>query len=118
VLSRYEGSRILVLGDMNELGPEAAALHAEMGRQARDMGIHHLLALGILTPAAVEAFGAHAHWFATHADLVSALREHLRPGTAVLVKGSRSQHMEDILAGLDLQPAGTTEEVPDAPGAG
>lgn len=118
VLCAYDGTRILVLGDMNELGPEARALHAEMGRQARDMGVHHLLALGVLTPAAVEAFGAHAQWFAAHAELVSALRGLLRPGTAVLVKGSRSQHMEDILAGLDLQPAGSTEEVADAVGAG
>jgi UDP-N-acetylmuramoyl-tripeptide--D-alanyl-D-alanine ligase len=118
VLCAYDGTRILVLGDMNELGPEARALHAEMGRQARDMGVHHLLALGVLTPAAVETFGAQGQWFATHAELVSALRGLLGPGTTVLVKGSRSQHMEDILAGLDLQPAGSTGEVDDAVGAG
>jgi UDP-N-acetylmuramoyl-tripeptide--D-alanyl-D-alanine ligase len=118
VLSAHDGTRILVLGDMNELGAEAVALHAEMGRQAKNLGIHHLLALGTLTPAAVEAFGANAHWFATHAELVTALRGLLHAGTAVLVKGSRSQHMEDVLAGLDLQPAGPDGEVADAAGAG
>ena len=118
VLSAQEGVRVLVLGDMNELGREAEALHAEMGQQARSMGIHHLLALGTVTPAAVEAFGKDAAWFPNHAELLPALRELLRPGTAVLVKGSRSQHMEDILAGLDLKPAGSTEGVADALGAG
>jgi UDP-N-acetylmuramoyl-tripeptide--D-alanyl-D-alanine ligase len=118
VLSAQEGVRVLVLGDMNELGREAASLHAEMGQMARSMGIHHLLALGTVTPAAVEAFGQDATWFPNHAELLPALRELLRPGTAVLVKGSRSQHMEDILTGLDLQPAGSTEGVADAAGAG
>jgi UDP-N-acetylmuramoyl-tripeptide--D-alanyl-D-alanine ligase len=118
VLSAQEGIRVLVLGDMNELGREAASLHAEMGRMARSMGIHHLLALGTMTPAAVEAFGKGATWFPNHAELLPALRDLLRPGTAVLVKGSRSQRMEDILTGLDLQPAGSTEGVADAAGAG
>ncbi len=118
VLSAQEGIRVLVLGDMNELGHEAVALHAEMGQRARGMGIHHLLALGTMTPAAVDAFGKDAAWFPDHAELLPALRELLRPGTAVLVKGSRSQHMEDILTGLDLQPDGSTEGVADAVGAG
>jgi UDP-N-acetylmuramoyl-tripeptide--D-alanyl-D-alanine ligase len=118
VLSAQEGIRVLVLGDMNELGHEAEALHAEMGQRARSMGIHHLLALGAMTPAAVAAFGKDAAWFPNHAELLPALRELLRPGTAVLVKGSRSQHMEDILIGLDLQPDGSTEGVADAVGAG
>jgi len=118
VLSAQEGVRVLVLGDMNELGQEAVALHAEMGQRARSMGIHHLLALGTMTPAAVQAFGRDAAWFPNHAELLPALRELLRPGTAVLVKGSRNQHMEDILTGLDLQPAGSTEGVADAVGAG
>ncbi|MFO8003975.1 UDP-N-acetylmuramoyl-tripeptide--D-alanyl-D-alanine ligase [Thioalkalivibrio sp.] len=118
VLSAQEGVRVLVLGDMNELGREAVSLHAEMGQRARSMGIHHLLALGTMTRAAVEAFGKDAAWFPNHAELLPALRELLRPGTAVLVKGSRSQHMEDVLAGLDLQPAGEAEGVADAAGAG
>ena len=118
VLSAQDGVRVLVLGDMSELGRDAMALHAEMGQKARGMGVHHLLALGALTPAAVEAFGRDAVWFPNHAELLPALRELLRPGTSVLVKGSRSQHMEDILAGLDLQPAGEAEGVADAAGTG
>lgn len=118
VLAAHAGSTLLVLGDMNELGANAREMHAEMGRRARDLGVGHLLALGDLTPAAVEAFGTGADWFASHAELTDALRARLRPGVTVLVKGSRSQHMEDILAALDLEPADATGGVADAIGAG
>ncbi len=118
VLSAHQGEKVLVLGDMNELGKDDTALHYEVGRRARDSGIQKMLALGDLTPAAVDAFGAGATWFETHAELIAALRSLLRPGTVVLVKGSRSQHMEDILAGLDTQPDGPAAGVGDAVGAG
>jgi UDP-N-acetylmuramoyl-tripeptide--D-alanyl-D-alanine ligase len=117
VLAADAAETILVLGDMNELGSRAREMHAEMGRRARDLGVRHLLALGSLTPAAVEAFGTGGEWFANHAGLAAALRSRLQPGMAVLIKGSRSQHMEDILAALDLEPAGATEGVANAVGA-
>lgn len=117
VLAADAGATVLVLGDMNELGADARAMHAEMGRRARDLGVGHLLAVGALTPAAVEAFGAGADWFAGHAELAAALRARLRPGVTVLVKGSRSQHMEDILAALDLESVDQTGGVADAVGA-
>ena len=117
VLTADAGETVLVLGDMNELGPRAGEMHAEMGRRARDLGVGRLLALGSLTPAAVEAFGSGAEWFASHAELASALHGWLRPGTAVLIKGSRDQHMENVLAALDLEPAGAAEGVADASGA-
>ncbi|AGA34249.1 UDP-N-acetylmuramoylalanyl-D-glutamyl-2,6- diaminopimelate--D-alanyl-D-alanine ligase [Thioalkalivibrio nitratireducens DSM 14787] len=117
VLAGHPGTRVLVLGDMNELGSEARSLHAEMGRRARELGIHRLLASGGLTPAAVEAFGSGARWFASNVELATALVELLGTDAAVLIKGSRDQHMEDILTGLDLRPAGATGEVADAAGA-
>ncbi|AHE99279.1 UDP-N-acetylmuramoyl-tripeptide--D-alanyl-D-alanine ligase [Thioalkalivibrio paradoxus] len=121
VLAAHRGTRVLVLGDMNELGAEARSLHAEMGRQARELGVHRLLASGELTPAAAEAFGRGARWFPAHAELARTLGELLETpegaDAAVLIKGSRDQHMEDILAGLELQPAETTGEVADAAGA-
>ncbi len=117
VLAAESGVRVLVLGDMNELGPTAAALHAEMGRRARTAGVRQLFALGALTPAAVKAFGAGGHWFSTQEALAEALEKGLRRETIVLVKGSRSQRMEGILDRLELEPIGSTEEAADAPGA-
>ncbi len=117
VLAADAEETVLVLGDMNELGSRAREMHAEMGRRARDLGVRQLLAVGSLTPAAVEAYGTGGEWFASHAELASALRERLQPGMAVLIKGSRSQHMENILAALDLETAGATEGVANAAGA-
>ncbi|HSM27818.1 MAG TPA: UDP-N-acetylmuramoyl-tripeptide--D-alanyl-D-alanine ligase [Thioalkalivibrio sp.] len=106
VLATYAGIRVLVLGDMNELGHESRDLHAQMGRRARELGVTHLLALGEFTTAAVDAFGAGATWFPSHAALSRTLADLLHADTTVLVKGSRNQHMEDILTAFDLHAAG------------
>jgi UDP-N-acetylmuramoyl-tripeptide--D-alanyl-D-alanine ligase len=118
VLATFPGTRVLVLGDMNELGDEARDLHAEMGRRARDLGVTNLLALGEFTTAAVDTFGAGARWFPSHAALADALADLLHPDTTVLIKGSRNQHMEDILAAFDLQAAGQDTGVAHAARAG
>ncbi|TVP83633.1 MAG: UDP-N-acetylmuramoyl-tripeptide--D-alanyl-D-alanine ligase [Thioalkalivibrio sp.] len=116
VLAAEPGETVLVLGDMSELGPGAREMHAEMGRKARELGVRRLLTLGGLTPAAVEAFGTEGEWFASHAALATALRARLRPGVTVLVKGSRSQRMEDVLAALGPEVAGADGGVADAAG--
>ncbi len=118
VLATYAGTRILVLGDMNELGEEARGLHAEMGRRARDLGVTHMLALGEFTTAAVDAFGTNARWFPSHSALADALADLLHGDTTVLIKGSRNQHMEDILAAFDLQAVGQGTGVVHAARAG
>ena len=68
----------LVLGDMRELGADAAAMHAEAGRRARAAGIARLYALGALSRAAADAFGDGARVFADHAALATALAADLR----------------------------------------
>ena len=93
----------LVLGDMRELGGDAAALHAEAGRQARAAGIDRLYALGPLAAEAARAWGAQARVHGTHDALVEALRTDLDAapkGLQVLVKGSRGSAMDRIVAAL------------------
>lgn len=101
-LAAAGGDAWLVLGDMRELGDDAAALHAEVGRRAKDSGIARLYALGALSAAAADAFGDGARVFDTHAALVAALREDIdgreAPGALrVLVKGSRGSAMDRIV---------------------
>ena len=72
------GERWLVLGNMGELGPDAAALHASIGRAARWQGIARLYAVGALAASAAEAFGADARVFADQAALVASLVAYLR----------------------------------------
>lgn len=92
--------RWLVLGDMAELGPEGARLHARCGALARAHGIERLYAVGPLSLAAAEAFGAGAVHHASVESLIEELSRAWRPGTTALVKGSRSARMERVVAAL------------------
>lgn len=101
VLARFGGKRVLVMGDMGELGDQAAAFHAEIGREARRAGIERLYALGTLSRHAVNGFGGGARHFDSIEDLQAALEGELDRGTAVLVKGSRFMKMERVVKYLE-----------------
>ena len=99
------GERWLALGDMRELGEDAAALHAEVGRRARASGIARLYALGELSAAAAEAFGAGARSFENHDALADALRADIAAvatpeSLRVLVKGSRGSAMDRVVKAM------------------
>ena len=96
-LAGYAGRRLLVLGDMAELGPDAAGLHREVGAYAASRGLDGLYTCGPLSQLAAETFGACAAAFADKAALGQALVEVLDGDTTVLVKGSRAAGMEDIV---------------------
>ncbi|HEX5513988.1 MAG TPA: UDP-N-acetylmuramoyl-tripeptide--D-alanyl-D-alanine ligase [Gammaproteobacteria bacterium] len=100
VLAGEAGERWLVLGDMAELGPEAEALHAQAGETALALGIHRLFAVGRLAPAAAARFGGRGESFDSKAALLARLMELLEPGVTVLVKGSRSSGMEQVVEAL------------------
>jgi UDP-N-acetylmuramoyl-tripeptide--D-alanyl-D-alanine ligase len=90
----------LVLGDMAELGDAGPALHRRAGEQARELGVERLFATGPLAAHAAEGFGAGGAGFATRAELVEAVKTAARPGINVLVKGSRSAAMDEVVAAL------------------
>ena len=92
------GKRVLVMGDMGELGDNAAVLHAEIGTEAHYAGIEKLYALGALSANAVRAFGCGAQHFGRIEDLQEALEGELDADTTVLVKGSRFMKMERVVA--------------------
>jgi UDP-N-acetylmuramoyl-tripeptide--D-alanyl-D-alanine ligase len=100
VLAAASGMRVLVLGDMGELGEQAAAMHAEIGDAARARGIDRLLTLGELSELAVRRFGSGGQHFRDLDALCGALDLLLRPGVTVLVKGSRFMRMERVVERL------------------
>jgi len=97
VLAQQSGKKILVLGDMGELGSDALALHAQIGLVARAAGIDRLLALGELTKETAGVFGAGAMHFERIQELLAELENELTPDTTVLVKGSRFMQMERVV---------------------
>ncbi len=97
VLAQTKGKRIFVLGDMGELGKDAAQFHREIGIAARELGIERLFALGTLSADAVREFGAGARHFASIDELHAALDEELDAQSTLLVKGSRFMKMERVV---------------------
>lgn len=103
VLTEMDGESYLVLGDMAELGEAAAALHFEAGKNAKRRGVNRLYALGNLSRYAVEGFGEGAEFFEDRDDLIQVLAESINESTTVLVKGSRSMAMENVVKALLLK---------------
>lgn len=102
VLSVREGQRILVLGDLGELGENAADLHAQLGLYAKQKNIDHFYTLGVLTKYASEAFGQQVgpHHFTERDLLIAVLKNLTTPATTILIKGSRSAKMDLVVSSL------------------
>ncbi len=100
VLSACHGQRVLVLGDMAELGEDSEALHQQVGSEAKAAGIDALYTLGSFSAAASRAFGEAAQHFSDQGALIQSLQETLPDAATVLIKGSRRMHMENVVLAL------------------
>jgi UDP-N-acetylmuramoyl-tripeptide--D-alanyl-D-alanine ligase len=100
VLAASAGKKLLVLGDMGELGTAAPALHTELGTVARDAGIDRLFALGEQAKQMVATFGSGATHYNRMEDLVEDVKRALAPEATVLVKGSRFMRMERVVQAI------------------
>jgi UDP-N-acetylmuramoyl-tripeptide--D-alanyl-D-alanine ligase len=96
--------RVVVLGDMLELGPISESAHREVGRAVAASGAAELIGLGrwaqVAVDAARQAGLAESHHVTTFEDAVALLLKRLAPGDAVLVKGSRGMRMERVVDAL------------------
>jgi UDP-N-acetylmuramoyl-tripeptide--D-alanyl-D-alanine ligase len=107
VLAATIGRKVLVLGDMGEIGEATGQYHDEIGGYAKSQGVDRLFALGSATQQAVRNFGEGARHFCNIDKLLAAVDKELGPETTVLVKGSRFMKMEQV---ADALAAGSTGE--------
>ncbi len=98
VLSQAPGRRTLVLGDLAETGPDGTAHYTELGQTARQLGIERLLSCGTDSRQASATHGS-PH-FATRAGLLAYLNQTAQARESVLIKGSRSAHMDQVVQQL------------------
>ncbi|MFI8480062.1 UDP-N-acetylmuramoyl-tripeptide--D-alanyl-D-alanine ligase [Pseudomonas sp. NPDC078700] len=98
ILAGFSGRKVLVLGDMGELGAWAEQSHRDVGQYAKGK-VDVLYAVGPLMTYAVETFAANGRHFADQASLIEALKAENNDST-ILIKGSRSAAMENIVAAL------------------
>ncbi|MFW1677564.1 UDP-N-acetylmuramoyl-tripeptide--D-alanyl-D-alanine ligase [Pontibacter sp. JAM-7] len=105
LLATLPGESVLVLGDMAELGDGAEEAHATVGCRAAQKGICHLWVTGVLSRHTVTGYanaaGADGQYFADKNELIAALLPRAKAGVNILVKGSRSAGMEQVVAGLE-----------------
>ena len=94
------GKRAAVLADMLELGDFAQQGHREVGEYAREKGVDLLVGVGPLAKDIAAGYGEGALWFEDNAQAIACLKETLREGDAVLVKGSRGMQTDQIVAAL------------------
>lgn len=102
VLASLASPRILIVGDMGEVGDQEAAAHREIGAYAATRGIDAFYALGQASQGACAAYGVSARHFATPEELVTALADAFTAAgngaqATILVKGSRFMAMERVV---------------------
>ena len=109
LLASYPGRQVLILGDMGELGSDARRYHQEVGEYAYQQGISDVYTLGVLSQSSTDAFVQQAknqattvcaQHFSARENLIAHLMaqlEHEEQHIAILVKGSRSAHMENVI---------------------
>ncbi|HSW71730.1 MAG TPA: cyanophycin synthetase, partial [Gammaproteobacteria bacterium] len=100
VLAAFSGNKILILGDMAELGDAASDFHADMGRAIREAGIDQLFTYGDLSEQITKNFGENAYHFRDQQYLVATLKQQVQPHSTLLIKGSRYMKMEKVVAAL------------------
>jgi len=111
VLAAQPGRKILVIGDMGEVGAQSGQCHDEIGGYAKSMGVDRLLALGEQAATAARNFAGGGRHFQNPEALLAALRPLLAADTTVLVKGSRFMKMERVVDAIkeDVHAAGPSQ---------
>lgn len=100
VLADLPGRRVLVLGDMGELGEATQSGHEEVGEYARMKKIDALYTVGQYSNFAATSFGSDARAFQEKQLLIEELEKELEGVVTLLVKGSRSARMEQVVNAL------------------
>lgn len=100
VLKQCDGEHWVVLGALGEMGVDSVDIHKKLGRLIKSMKVARVLAIGSDAESTVEVFGKGATFFRSHEQLIATLEDELKGGETLLVKGSRAQKMEKIVAAL------------------
>jgi UDP-N-acetylmuramoyl-tripeptide--D-alanyl-D-alanine ligase len=117
ILAQSPSPRLLVLGDMGEVGTQGAAFHAEVGRYAQASGIEYLITLGELSRDTAKVFSNSKHCQSID-EVYAQVQARLPLVETVLVKGSRFMRMERVVQAIQSwvnnaqTTASKTREVP------
>lgn len=99
-LALSDGYKIVVLGAMGELGDNAPSLHQEVGAYAQAKQIDALYCVGAFSENTAQGYGSQAQRFSEQKELIETLLVAIPQGATILVKGSRSARMENVVQAL------------------
>ena len=111
LLAHAHGPRLLVLGDMGEVGDQGPVFHAEVGRYAQALGIDKVFTLGELSVHTAQACQGAQH-FTDMESLTKAIKQVLPQMGTVLVKGSRFMRMERVVQALQSEQENQAAQLP------
>jgi len=112
LLSSFAGRKILILGDMAELGEKARYYHEKVGEYALEKGIDKLYTLGVLSQSASDVFNGNGRHFSRLEQMIDFINQQTlseKCDVSILVKGSRSSRMELVVTALEDSPLGKLE---------
>ena len=102
VLSNLSGQKILVMGDMKELGIDADSAHRSIGEYAADAKLDALWVTGKKSKLAIEAYAGKGRHFESKEKLIEALIDISNSDLTVLIKGSRATKMDEVVSALKV----------------
>ena len=97
VLVQHEGSTIVAMGEMGELGNDAKQAHFDIGVYAKDKGVDYLFGVGALSESALSGFAGEGKISSDLDDLAQQLMPMLNQQVKVLIKGSHSAGMDKLV---------------------
>jgi len=103
VLDQFKQKKILIVGDMAELGPLSKKYHTDIGHYILEKNIDLVMGIGNMTKYLIDVLGTKGLWYASKEDLLNETNKILKKDTVVLVKGSRFMRMEEIVDGINEQ---------------
>ena len=100
VLINCKGTPWVVLGAFGEQGSDSQNIHKKMGVDIKEAGVKRLMAVGEDAKNTVAEFGEGGQYFAEQAELITKLKQSLNGEETILIKGSRTQKMENVVEAL------------------
>ena len=96
-LSKIEGTKIVLMGDMVELGKDSNFFHKEIGEYAKKLNIDKFISLGVDSKLASDVFSQDGKHFTDQNSLKSYLNNNIESNSYILIKGSRSAQLEEYV---------------------
>ena len=96
-LSKTKGIKIVLMGDMVELGKDSKLFHQEVGEYAKKLNIDKFISIGVNSKFASDIFSQDGKHFTDHSSLKSYLNNNIGPNSYILIKGSRSARLEEYV---------------------